>query len=194
LAFLKSQALEKLGRTNESAAFLREIIVRVPNVARLHLQLSMALYDFADHGRNKNMLEESLQHVTNAAQIAPDDYQIVQWAAFVSRIKGDYASALRYGKQALALASTVEDKLSALQGIANTYVRNGLYSDARSYLREAMQLDECNVDVIADMAHCYYMEDNFRESSRMAKQGLMLDPSNEPCKKLLGYCEKAGTS
>jgi tetratricopeptide (TPR) repeat protein len=136
------------------------------------------------------VLEEAAQHAVTAAQLAPDDWRIVFWAAFVSKLKGDYAPALRYGKQALALASTVEDKISTLQIIADIYESNNLYADARSYLREAMQIDDCNVDVIGCMALCYYMEGNLREALRMAKRGLMLDPNDKLCQKVYGDCER----
>ena len=62
---------------------------------------------------------------------------------------------------------------------------NRLYADARGYLREALQLDECNVGVIAEIAKCLFEEGNEREAIRMAKRGLMLDPENEDCKCIL---------
>ena len=58
---------------------------------------------------------------------------------------------------------------------------NSLHADARSYLREALQLDDCNVGVIGCIALCYRGDGNDREALRMANRGLMLDPQNELC-------------
>ena len=58
-----------------------------------------------------NVLEESLQHAVTAAQLTPDNYVLVNWASNLSRIKGDYASAFRYGKQALGWPQQVKNRL-----------------------------------------------------------------------------------
>ena len=55
----------------------------------------------------------------------------------------------------------------------------------RTYLREALQLDEFDVSVIAEIAKCFFEEGNDREASRMANRGLMLDPENQECKRIL---------
>ena len=89
--------------------------------------------------------------------------------------KGDFPSALQHGKRAFALAPTSEAKVEALQSIARVYRDNDLYADARGYLREALQIDDCNVGVIGDIAFCFYMEGNQGEAIRTAKRGLMLD-------------------
>ena len=193
IGHFKQHALYELGRLPEAVDFLRELIGRFPKVATLHYQLSWALYiTFVREqppAEAIEMLEESVRHALTAIELSPDEYSCVSWAPRVLRTKGDYGSALRYGKRALALASTDADKVDALQDIAMTYSANNLYSDARSCLREAMQIDDCNVDVIADMAHCFFMEDNNRESLRMAKHGLMLDPQNELCRDI---CKRLG--
>jgi tetratricopeptide (TPR) repeat protein len=95
---------------------------------------------------------------------------------------------LKYGKQALALASTNEDTIDALSDLARTYMRNKLYNDARDYLRQALKIDEDNPDVIADMAQCYFIGDNLREAYHVARLGLMIDPDNESCKRTLKHC------
>ena len=46
-------------------------------------------------------------------------------------VKRDYSSAFRYGKRALALASTDEEKIGALQNIAVIYGTNDLYADVK---------------------------------------------------------------
>jgi tetratricopeptide (TPR) repeat protein len=88
------------------------------------------------------------------------------------------------------LALDREDTVRALESIASAYEGNGLYSDARAYLREALEIDDCNVNVIARIAHCLYMEGNRREAFRMAKHGLMLDANNEPCQLVVRKCGK----
>ena len=93
-----------------------------------------------------------------------------------------YASALQYAKRALALASTGEQKVLALMRIAKYTLMNELYADARSYLSQALKIDDCNVQVIGTMAGCYAAEGNGQEAVRLAKRGLMLDPDNVVCK------------
>ena len=210
LASIRTTALRELGRLHEAVAFLRGLIGRFPEVAILHDTLSRCLWDVfnlahesavqeaIENGvegraaawslieRNRppaalDAIEESVCHALKAAELAPVEYAYVSQASFVLRVKRDYSSALRYGKRALALASTDEEKIDALQNIAQIFMRNKLYGDARSYLREALEIDDCNVDVIADISHCFYMDDNEREAIRMAKRGLMLDPQNQDC-------------
>lgn len=136
----------------------------------------------ADVRERREVLEESVRHALKAVELAPDEFRHVSWACDVLQLKGDLASALRYGKRALALASADQEKIEALRHIAQVYIRNELYTDARSYLREALKIDDCNVDVIADIAYCFNWEDNNREALRMAKRGLMLDPGNKLCR------------
>jgi tetratricopeptide (TPR) repeat protein len=201
----KSDALHKLGQLPEAVAFVRALVGRFPQVVLLHHNLSKRLLDVFQRARDKNMretatgrrvreplpvaaldaIEESVRHALEAAELAPDVFWQVSWASLVLRIKGDYASALRHGKRALALASTDEDRTEALQGIAEVYERSDLYADARTYLREALEIDDCNVDLIGDIAHCYFMEGNKREAFRMAKHGLLLDPHNKVCQDIL---------
>ena len=182
LACCKVNALEKLGRFPEMITFLREVVARFPDVAMLHYNLSAILSNILSlagkdvhhlsvmlYGvsarekgalQTKDVLEEAVSHALTAAQLAPEQYRHVSCASVMLRSKGDYASALRYGKQALSLASTNKEKIDALQEIAVVYMANRLYTDARIYLRDAMKIDECNVDGIAAIAHCFYMEDN----------------------------------
>ena len=199
-ATLKSQALNKLGMAAEAVDFSRKLVARFPGAAWLHRALSVGLHALYVQERDGDDLvirnrhdggcvEESFRHAIEAARLAPDAYVIVDWAAFVSRVNGDNASAFRYGKQALAIAKTAGERISALRGLADTCESADLYSDARGYLREALQIDDCNVGTIADLAHCYYMEGNTQESLRTAKRGLLLDPNDERC---LGLCSRSG--
>ena len=108
--------VQKLGQTNEAVAFLRELIGRFPGVASLHHSLSASLYDvFSRAGKDvpeaRDLLDESARHILKAIELAPGEYYHASWASFVLRVKGDNASALRYGKQALGLAPTDEDKI-----------------------------------------------------------------------------------
>jgi len=185
---VKSEALEELGRLPEAIAFLRELVSRFPENSELHHALSTSLFDVYRDGEDKKVLEESAHHALEAARLAPDNFDPVRWAVFVLAANGDYASALRCGKQALAIASTNEQRARALLGIARTYKWNGLYADARGYLRQILQIDDCSVEAIGDLASCYYAEENSREAIRMAKLGLMLDPNNELCRDILRRC------
>jgi tetratricopeptide (TPR) repeat protein len=217
---LKSDALNFLGRQPEAVAFCRELVARFPEVASLHCDLSFSLFRvFGRAGENierlarvagipareirkavsetevreeRDAIEESARHASRAAELAPNDFRLVLHASCVLRFRGDYASALRYGKRALALASSDEEKIHALCTIAYVYKHSDLYADARSYLREALEIDDCNVDAIADIAHCFYMEHNEREAVRMAKRALLLDPQNKNCQDIVrcvGRCD-----
>jgi Flp pilus assembly protein TadD len=89
---------------------------------------------------------------------------------------------MQYGKRALTLASTGEQKVLALMRIAEIYTENELYADARSLLSQALKIDDCDVRVIGNMAGCYAGEGNGQEAVRLAKRGLMLDPDDAVCK------------
>ena len=128
-----------------------------------------------------NAIGESVRDALKAAELLPDRFEYVVWAAFVLGEYGDYATALRYGKRALALASTDEEKVAALMGIASIYMKNDLYADARGHLREVLQIDDGYTNAIGDIALCYHMEGSEREALQMAKRGLMLDPQNKLC-------------
>jgi tetratricopeptide (TPR) repeat protein len=199
IADAKCGAMGQLGRYFEAVPFLRQLVGRFPRLALLHWMLSASLLDVfnragatpqANKGSReaKDALEESVRHALEAAQLAPDRWYCASQACFLLCEKGDFASALQYGKRAFALAPTGGAKVEALQGIARVYRDNDLYADARGYLREALQIDDCNVGVIADIAHCFYMEGNQGEAIRMAKHGLMLDPRNEQCRRICSYC------
>ena len=191
LAQRKYNAMCELSQWENALDELRKLSAAFSEWAELHAFLSSQLYDgFVNRVRDKNLLEESLRHALQAAQLAPDKYSIVSSAVFLMveslaaantwfGVKRDYSSAFRYGKRALALASTDEEKIGALQNIAVIYGTNDLYADARSCLREAMQIDDCNVGIIADLAHCCYMDGDFGEALRFAKRALMLDPNNK---------------
>jgi tetratricopeptide (TPR) repeat protein len=189
LAWWKSDALCKLSMVHDAIEYLRGAVTRFTDNAELHRTLSNVLYQTVDiHNPDKGVMQEVVRHAVLAASLAATNGGAAGWAAFVSKVAGDYKAALRYGEQALSLASTSEDKIDALSGIAQTFMRNDLYSNARGYLRKALQIDEQNVDVIVDLAHCFYMEENLREASRMAQMGLMLDPNNESCRRILDDC------
>ena len=84
----------------------------------------------------------------------------------------------------MELARTDSDKIDALVAAAKVHEANGLYGDARKYLRGALRVRDCNVDVIADIAHCFRMEGNDREATRAANRGLMFDPQHEICRRI----------
>jgi len=50
---------------------------------------------------------------------------------------------------------------------------------------DAKAVDEENVGVVAQIAHCFSMEGNQPEAMRMATHGLTLVPENEECKRIL---------
>ena len=205
-ACITAYVLRTLGRLYAAVAFLRYIAESFPMDAIVHHELSMALFAtiprFSQDATQRETssgrfiiegvraasldpMEESARHALEAARLEPVQYNHISWVSFVLLSKGDYASALRYGNQALALASIDEDKIEALHIIAQVYMRNTLYGDARSYLQEALDIDDYNVEVIADIAQCYCMEHNEREAVRMAKRGLLLDPRNKACQEVL---------
>jgi tetratricopeptide (TPR) repeat protein len=124
-----------------------------------------------------------------AVKLAPDEFAFVSHASSVLLTTCDCASALRYGKRALSLASTDEEKIEALQSIARVYEHCDLFADARSYHRQALEIDDCNVGVMFDIALCFLNEDNEREAVRMAKRALLLDPQN---RFLQDFCNRRG--
>jgi tetratricopeptide (TPR) repeat protein len=200
LAQRKFNAMCELSQWEDAIDELRKLSTAFSEWAELHAFLSSQLYDgFVNRARDNNLLEESVRHALKAVQLAPDEYSIVSSAVFMMvqsldaantwfGVKGDYSSAFRYGKRALALASTDEERIRALQTIAVIYGTNNLYADAQSCLREAMQIDDCNVGVIADLAHCCFVEGDFREALQLAKRGLMLDPDNKSCRQIRDRC------
>jgi tetratricopeptide (TPR) repeat protein len=195
IAVAKWEAMGQLGRYPDTIPFLRQLVGRFPKVAVLHVCLSglfQQIYNRAEKGSReaKDAIEESARHAVDAAQLAPGESSSASQACFLLCVKGDYPSALDYGKRGLALATSGEDKIGALRNIAWVYMSNDLYADARGYLREALQIDDCNATVIGEIAHCFFMEDNTREAIRMAKHGLMLDPRNRDCQQVVSSCEK----
>jgi tetratricopeptide (TPR) repeat protein len=194
IGFAKSKGLRELGRVPEAVAFLRELIDHFPGVASLHDELSECLrLAFWRAHEGGDALDESVRQALTAVKLAPHEFRFLSHATDVLRTTCDFASALRYGKRALVLASTGAEKIEALQAIAQVYMDGDLLADARSYLREALEIDDCNVDVICDIALCFSMEDNEREAVRMAKRGLMLDPDNRFCQKLCqDICNRRG--
>ena len=144
----------------------------------------------------KDAIEGYMHHALEAAQLAPDEFDYAWQACGALHLHGvhhseilglgcDYRSAFEYGKRAYALASSREQMTTALLVIAGVCMSNRDYADARAYLREALQIDKCNVGVIAKIAKCLIEEDNERDAIRMAKRGLMLDPENQDCKRIL---------
>ena len=96
------------------------------------------------------------------------------------------ATALRYGKRALALASTCEEQIEALRQIAEVYKNDDLYADALDNYRKALEIDTCNADLMGEVAFYGYIasskrEGDKREALRMLKHGLLLDPENVTC-------------
>ncbi len=198
IATTKWNAMGRLGRDPEAVLFLRPLVGRFPRLAMLHFMLSGALLNVCNRAGGppqankgspeaKDSLEESVRHALDAAQLAPDQWHYASHACFLLCQKGDSSSALQYGKRAFALAPTSEAKVGALRDIAWVYMANDLYGDARNYLRQALQIDDFNVDVIGEIAHCFHMEDNQAEAIRMAKRGVMLDPRNEQCRRIYSH-------
>jgi hypothetical protein len=159
--------------------------------------------------KDSSLLEECQHHTLKTAELAPDQFEDVLRAsrALMDRAKGIdingifsgpaadpacvarhleqqrvHASAFQYAKRALALASTGEQKVLALLRLAEIHVEHELYADARSFLSQALKIDDCGVRVIGNMAGCYAAEGNGQEAVRLAKRGLMLDPANIVCK------------
>jgi tetratricopeptide (TPR) repeat protein len=192
IVFRKADALCKLGREQEAIGYLREVNASHPRNAGIQSQLCHRLCSRLDYSSpEKDLLAECLLHASQAASLKPDDYDYVSWASFLARVARDFADALRYAERALALAANDGDRVNALAALADIYESNDLYRDAREHLRQALQIDEHSVPIISNMAHCYYMEDNISEAIRMAKRGLMIDPSDESCQRILGHCEKS---
>ena len=185
LVCLKGAALTQLGRSAEAASLLRDAAVCFPDSAEVHKRLSAALYKLFQQTKDRDFLEEGLRYVVRAIELAPNDYDCVAGAATLWHYKGDSASALQHAKRAISLARTCEEKIRALHNIANMYCDKRLHREARVYLQRALQLDDCRVDVIADIAGCYFLEGKKREALRMAKRGLMLDPNNRDCQRIL---------
>ena len=98
-----------------------------------------------------------------------------------------YASAMQYGKRALTLASTGEQKVRALMRVAEIHFQNELYADARTYLSQALKIDDCNVQVIGNLVGCYCIDGKGQEAVQLAKRGLMLAPDNSVCKWYADY-------
>ena len=151
LGSVKWTGLCKLERDAEAGAVIREVMGRFPEVVNLTYRYALCASALA----KGNAL---LQHADYGSSL--------------------YGSALRCGKRALELASTNDEKIEALQNIADIYYTVELYADARSYLRQALEIDDCNAQVMADMAFYYLLEGNKRDALRMLKQGLLLDPEN----------------
>ena len=165
----RSCALDALGRFSESAVFLRQLLTRFPEVANLHHRLSISLRGVSSRAgegthEKKEALEESVRHALKAAQLAPGDSWIACQASTALMEKGDHAAALHYGKRALELASTGEEKRYALDKIAAVYISNNLYSDARKCLRELLESNESNVNAIGTIALCYWLEGKQRDA------------------------------
>jgi tetratricopeptide (TPR) repeat protein len=202
IASIKRTAMYRLGQHSEAVAFLRRLVARFPASAVLHGNLSGSLLDVfsrlpppppgrKNSAEGKDLLDQAATHALDAARLAPRVADFASRASFVLTIKGDYPAALRYGKRAYTLASTREDKIDALQQIAGAYEGNELFADARGYLREALHIDADNVHVIADLAHCFFMEGNVNEAVQTARRGLMLDPSNKLCQQTVRLCGSA---
>jgi tetratricopeptide (TPR) repeat protein len=186
----KSEALCELGRLPEAVAFLRELTARFPEDAWLRCKLSVYLrLAFWRAHEGGDALNESVRQALKAVEFAPDNFSFVSHAFSVLRTTCEFAAALRYGKRALSLASTDEEKIETLESIAGVYGNSDLYADARSYLRQALEIDDCNVDVITDIAFSFLDEGNEREAVRMAKRGLLLDPQNKWCQDI---CKRLG--
>ena len=192
---VKSDALHELGRGPEALTFLREMVGRFPEIDSLHHSLSVASHDEQERAGQhtaldghqyaaeaRGALEEAVRHILKALELAPANYRHLSWARFMLRLTGDSAGALRLAKRGLAVASTDKEKASALWGIAHVYIDNGLYADARGFLRHALQIDDCDVKLMADLAFCYYAEGNEREALRMVRRGWMLDPHDQGCR------------
>ena len=95
-----------------------------------------------------------------------------KWSQLFRHYKGDHRSAFQHGERAISLARTREERIEALQNIANMYIDKRLHREARGYLKKALKLDDCRTDVIADIAACHFLEGNKREAVRMASRGL----------------------
>ena len=172
--------LRELSRPQEAIDFLRRFVARFPDVAELHYLLSIRLSG-ANSGRDVALVEESIRHAEKAAKLAGHEYVFVSWAAILLNRNRDYSRALRYAKQSVALATGRDEKIEALTITANVYIGNDLYVDARSYLRDALQIDNCNVAAIADMAHCSIWNTISAKHCGRQGRGVMLDPTNKGC-------------
>jgi tetratricopeptide (TPR) repeat protein len=164
------------------------MVVRFPEFVELHLHLAEALYKVFSQTKDSDVLEKSLRHGLRAMELAPNDFNTVGLVATLLHSKGNHASALEHGKRALSLAPTRQDKITVLHNIANMYIDNHLYVEARCYLRDALKIDDCHAGVVEDIAGCFFLEGNKREAIRMAKRGLMLDPRRKICQQICDLC------
>jgi tetratricopeptide (TPR) repeat protein len=208
IASWKGEAMWEIGRGADAIPFLQQLVTRFPKSPVLHGLLSTSFQDAMSraitvHGETTDSPEirEAVQgyvrHTLEAAQLAPSEWSYALKACFARRIArqfrsafaldltGDCNSALEYGKRAYDLASSHDQRSIALQAVAGVYMSDNLYAVARHYLRQALQIDEFNVAVVTEIAKCFLAEGNEREAIRMAQRGLMLDPENQDCKRIL---------
>ncbi|MBA6381824.1 PEP-CTERM system TPR-repeat protein PrsT [Colwellia sp. BRX10-6] len=100
------------------------LVKKVPNNYLIHNNLAYAAV-------NTNDMDLAIQHVNKAAELAPQNPQVIDTLGFVSYIQKDYSKALGYYKQANALAP---DDKGIIKHMADCLLKMNRTEEAKALL------------------------------------------------------------
>jgi len=182
----KVQSMLATGHNLEACSYLESLLSEFADNAELHIRFSQTLAKEHTHGEPYSDL--CLTHALKAVELIPQDPSYLMWASDVCSMNDRLNEAFDFAKKAFAYARDNEEKINAIDNEAWVYSQNDLYDDAIVAYRRILDIDSQNAGAMADIAHCFYMQDRIKAARDMAKRCLLYDQDNQSAKGTLSYC------